>query len=241
MSAVQILALLGGLVGLGATICATVSNEWRTTSRASSVITVTWVMQGLWKNCAGNAIGAVHCRPHHTILQLEGYVQASRGLMVAAVCLGFVGSIFALIGMKCTMIGGTDKSKARLTCFAGANLILSGLCSLTACSLYAHRVTAEFFNQLLLSQKYELGSALFIGWGGAILCLVGGGILCFSSVGACTDKTRPPTGYNFRGAASHSHVTSSKKGPLKPGGQRHPPSEYSSSSHTKQFDKNTYV
>lgn len=72
MSAVQILALLSGLAGLGATIGATVSNEWRATSRASSVITATWVLQGLWNNCAGNAIGAVHCRPHHTILQLQG-------------------------------------------------------------------------------------------------------------------------------------------------------------------------
>ena len=72
MSGVQILALLGGLVGLGATIGATVSNEWRVTSRASSVITATWVLQGLWSNCAGNAIGALHCRPHHTLLKLEG-------------------------------------------------------------------------------------------------------------------------------------------------------------------------
>ena len=72
MSGVQILALLGGLVGLGATIGATVSNEWRVTSRASSVITATWVTQGLWRNCAGNAIGAQHCRPHLTLLKLEG-------------------------------------------------------------------------------------------------------------------------------------------------------------------------
>lgn len=74
MSVLQILAFLCGLGGLGATIGATVSNEWRQTSRASSVITVTWVLQGLWKNCAGNAIGAVHCRPHHTIFQLAGKI-----------------------------------------------------------------------------------------------------------------------------------------------------------------------
>lgn len=72
MSSLQILAFISGLAGLGATIAATVSNEWRATSRASSVITATWVLQGLWNNCAGNAIGALHCRPHHTILQLEG-------------------------------------------------------------------------------------------------------------------------------------------------------------------------
>lgn len=72
MSGLQILAFLSGLAGLGATIGATVSNEWKATSRASSVITATWVLQGLWNNCAGNAIGALHCRPHHTILNLDG-------------------------------------------------------------------------------------------------------------------------------------------------------------------------
>lgn len=46
--------------------------------------------------------------------------------MIAAVCLGFFGSVFALVGMKCTKIGGSDKSKARIACFAGVNFILSG-------------------------------------------------------------------------------------------------------------------
>lgn len=78
MAGLQIVAFLSGLVGLGAIIGATVSNEWRATSRASSVITATWVLQGLWKNCAGNAIGALHCRPHHTIFGLEGKIRASQ-------------------------------------------------------------------------------------------------------------------------------------------------------------------
>ncbi|XP_061648108.1 claudin-10-like isoform X6 [Phyllopteryx taeniolatus] len=124
MSGLQILALISGLGGLGATIGATVSNEWKATSRASSVITATWVLQGLWHNCAGNAIGALHCRPHHTILNLDGYIQACRGLMIAAVCLGFFGTVFALVGMKCTKIGGSDKSKARIACFAARNLFI---------------------------------------------------------------------------------------------------------------------
>jgi len=39
MSSLQIVAFVSGLAGLGATIGATVSNEWKATSRASSVIT----------------------------------------------------------------------------------------------------------------------------------------------------------------------------------------------------------
>lgn len=49
--------------------------------------------------------------------------------MIAAVCLGFFGTVFALVGMKCTKIGGTDKNKAKIACFAGVNFILSGKCA----------------------------------------------------------------------------------------------------------------
>lgn len=46
--------------------------------------------------------------------------------MIAAICLGFFGSIFALVGMKCTKIGGSDTSKAKIACLSGVNFILSG-------------------------------------------------------------------------------------------------------------------
>lgn len=72
MLAIQIIAFIFCFCGLGAAIAATASNEWKVTSRASSVITATWVFQGLWMNCAGNALGAFHCRPHLTIFKVEG-------------------------------------------------------------------------------------------------------------------------------------------------------------------------
>ncbi|XP_064167168.1 claudin-10a isoform X2 [Anguilla rostrata] len=235
MSCRQILALLGALVGLGATIGATVSNEWKTTSRASSVITATWVFQGLWMNCAGNAIGAVHCREHLTIFKLEGYIQVCRGLMISAVCLGFFGSVFALVGMKCTKIGGSDKTKARIVCLAGFNFILSGLCSLTACSLYAHRITSEFFDPMFIAQKFELGAALFIGWAGSVLCILGGVVFCFSMAEGFTES-RPQ--YTYAGAPSFvsSHPKTNAK--TKPSAPKGSP-DYSDSS--RQFGKNAYV
>ncbi|AWP13179.1 hypothetical protein SMAX5B_018401 [Scophthalmus maximus] len=239
MTGLQIVAFLSGLAGLGATIGATVSNEWRATSRASSVITATWVLQGLWNNCAGNAIGALHCRPHHTILKLEGYIQACRGLMIASVCLGFFGTIFTLVGMKCTKIGGTDKNKARIACFAGVDFILSGLCSLSACSLYAHRITSEFFDPMFIAQKYELGAALFIGWAGSVLCIIGGSMLCFSIADSFA-KSHSRANYIYKGATSHSHISSYPRGQAHSVNQR-PPPDYSSSSRIQQFDKNAYV
>ena len=46
--------------------------------------------------------------------------------MIAAICLGFFGAIFALVGMKCTKIGGSDQNKARIAFLSGVNFILSG-------------------------------------------------------------------------------------------------------------------
>uniref|UniRef100_A0A8C5IB59 Claudin-10-like n=1 Tax=Gouania willdenowi TaxID=441366 RepID=A0A8C5IB59_GOUWI len=263
MSGWQMLAFFSGLIGLGAIIGATVSNEWKATSRASSVITATWVLQGLWNNCAGNALGALHCRPHHTILNLDGYIQACRGLMISAVCLGFFGSIFALVGMKCTKIGGSDKNKARIACFAGGNFILSGkysvnrlialffmelklhflnvtgLCALSACSLYAHRITSEFFDPLYVAQKYELGAALFIGWAGSVLCIIGGSILCFS-ISSTYGKSHSQVKYIYKGAALHSQISTNTRDRALSVNQR-PPPDYSNSSRIQHFDKNAYV
>ncbi|XP_037656106.1 claudin-10 isoform X3 [Choloepus didactylus] len=209
MSRAQILALAFGVAGFGALVAATVSNEWKVTTRASSVITATWVYQGLWMNCAG-------------------YIQACRGLMIAAVSLGFFGSIFALFGMKCTKVGGSDKAKAKIACLAGIVFILSGLCSMTGCSLYANKITTEFFDPLFVEQKYELGAALFIGWAGASLCIIGGVIFCFS----ISDNNKTPRmGYAYNGTTS---VMSSRT-------KYHGREDFKTTNPPKQFDKNAYV
>lgn len=158
--------------------------------------------------------------------------------MIAAICLGFFGSIFALVGMKCTKIGGSDGSKAKIACLAGVNFVLSGkLSEMVSQSLkhkclnpvirpllrplLAHRLlpvrtphhyrvfwpyvcgtevraAARAFHVPLQikkittavpSHRYELGAALFIGWAGSVLCIIGGGMLCFSIAGSFTKRS----------------------------------------------------
>ncbi|XP_073474019.1 claudin-10 [Aquarana catesbeiana] len=213
MSGMQIFALIFCISGTGAVIGAVVSNEWKVTSRASSVITATWVFQGLWMNCAGNALGSYHCRPHLTIFRVEGFLQACRALMITSICLGFFGTICAFAGMKCTRIGGNNHMKAKIVCLAGILLILSGTCSLAGCSLYAHKTTSEYFDLTIVTAKYELGTALFIGWAGSVLCLIGGFIFC------CTfpfDNVIQRSGYRYATASANSiHSMTKIKAPSK--------------------------
>ncbi|KYO39456.1 claudin-10 isoform X1 [Alligator mississippiensis] len=206
------------------------TDYWKVSSIDGTVITTATFWANLWKTCVTDSTGVSNCKDFPSMLALDGYIQACRGLMIAAVSLGFVGSIFGLVGMKCTKVGGSDQTKAKIACLAGLIFILSGLCSMTGCSLYANRITSEFFDPTFIAQKYELGAALFIGWAGSSLCIIGGSIFCFSI--AENNKT-PRIGYTYKGATSvissrtkaHSNTADFK---LPKDSPRH-------------FDKNAYV
>ncbi|OCT95455.1 claudin-10 [Xenopus laevis] len=229
MSGMQILALMLCISGIGAIVVAITSNEWKVTTRASSVITATWVFQGLWMNCAGNALGSYHCRPHLTIFRVEGFLQACRALMISAVVIGFFGSVFGFLGMKCTKIGGSDQMKSKMACSAGALFILSGICSLSGCSLYAHKTTSEYFDPSFVAQKYEFGTALFVGWAGAAVCLLGGCIFCCSFAAECN---RSRTGYSY--AKTRSVMSLQSREPRTEADPKTPRS-------SKDFKTNSYV
>ncbi|XP_076858197.1 claudin-10-like isoform X9 [Brachyhypopomus gauderio] len=166
------------------------------------------------------------------------YIQVCRGLMISAVCLGFFATACALVGMKCTKIGGNDQVKARIACFAGFQFFVSGLCSLTACSLYAHRITSEFFDPMFMAQKYELGAALFIGWGGSALCILGG-VVFFLSLSDSISKSSSQADKRRYLYSADSYVSSHGKIHNQLANGRRPPAHYSSTS--QQFDKHAYV
>ncbi|XP_075896263.1 uncharacterized protein LOC142897667 isoform X1 [Nelusetta ayraudi] len=102
------------------------TDYWKVSSLDGTVITTATYWSNLWKACVTDSTGVSNCKDFRSMLALDGYIQACRGLMIAAICLGFFGSIFALVGMKCTKIGGSDGSKAKIACLAGVNFVLSG-------------------------------------------------------------------------------------------------------------------
>ncbi|XP_028847381.1 claudin-10-like [Denticeps clupeoides] len=212
------------------------TDYWKVSSIDGTVITTATFWSNLWKTCVTDSTGVSNCKDFPSMLALDAYIQVCRGLMISAVCMGFFGAIFALVGMKCTKIGGTDQTKARIAGFAGMTYIISGISSLAACSLYAHRITSEFFDPMFVAQKYELGVALFIGWAGSVLSILGGGVFCLSLSNSFSQSSSHTGrgGYGYNGAvssrtAAHSH----------PANHRRPPVDYSTAS--RHFDKNAYV
>ncbi|XP_040292391.1 claudin-10-like [Bufo bufo] len=206
------------------------TDYWKVSSIDGTVITTATFWSNLWKTCVTDSTGVSNCKDFPSMLALEGYIQACRGLLIAAVSLGFFGSIFALVGMKCTKIGGSDDTKAKLTCFSGLLFILSGLCAMTGVSLYANKITSEFFDPTFLEQKYELGAALFIGWAGSSLTVIGGAILCLS-LNDSIKKARVSYSYNGAKSVRSAHTSRHDQNNNR-NGQRGTP---------RNFDKNAYV
>ncbi|XP_078400965.1 claudin-10-like [Cetorhinus maximus] len=207
------------------------TDYWKVSSIDGTVITTATFWANLWKTCVTDSTGVSNCKDFPSMLALDAYIQVCRGLMITAVCLGFFGCIFSLVGMKCTKIGGSEKIKGKITICAGMLFIFSGLASVIAFSWYANRITAEFYDPMIVEQKYELGAALFIGWAGSSLSILGGAIFCFS---LSNGKGSPRVGYGYSARASlfssRTMVHNEDMRSMKNAGI--PP---------KQFDKNAYV
>nr|URX57492.1 claudin 15c [Lateolabrax maculatus] len=159
---------------------AALSNDyWKISTVSGSVIISQRQFENLWHACAENSAGIAECRDFESMLALPAHVQACRALMIITLLLGLGAMIVSLLGMKCIKIGSaTEQSKAKIAITGGVLSILSGLCCMIAVSWYAYRVVQDFNNPFFGGVRFELGTGLYMGWGGASLAVLGGGFLC---------------------------------------------------------------
>ncbi|XP_047223775.1 claudin 15-like a isoform X1 [Girardinichthys multiradiatus] len=178
MEAVGFFMSIVGFLINGASLA---NDYWKISTVSGSVIISQRQFENLWHACAENSAGIAECRDFESMLSLPTHVQACRALMIIALlfCLGCM--IVSLLGLKCIKIGSTaDETKAKLAMAGGILCILGGLCCIIACSWYAFQVVQDFNNPFYGGVKFELGTGLYMGWGGASLCILGGGLLCSS-------------------------------------------------------------
>ncbi|KAK2850371.1 hypothetical protein Q7C36_009154 [Tachysurus vachellii] len=172
-------------------VCSTMPMEYWTFSEVvSSVITTNYYHSNLWKDCTTDSTGMVDCKAFPTLLALKPYIHVCRALIIIAILLGLFGAILALVGMKCTKLGGSEITNAKVTFAAGINYMTSGFCSALAYSWYGYKVVSEFLDPNYQGQKFELGPAIYIGWGGSILLTAGGVIFSiFGGKEGCHSST----------------------------------------------------
>ncbi|KAJ0064083.1 hypothetical protein NL108_018379 [Boleophthalmus pectinirostris] len=199
----QIVGLVLGLLSWGLTSSSTSNHHWKVKSQVESVSLSQWTFEGLWMSCAAAATGSTQCSRFKTVLGLPVHVQVCRGLMILALVLDLVSALVSALGLKCTRLSGiSDRTKTRLSLTGGALFILSGLLSLTAVSLYASRVIQDFYNPVYPGVRFELGVALYQGWSGSGLALIGGSLLL------CSVKDQGPrvTQYSVKYTSENQHI-----------------------------------
>lgn len=161
-------------------VCSTMPTEyWNYSTVDSIVLTTSNYFSNLWKDCISDSTGVSDCKEFPSMLALELYIHVCRALIIIAIILGFFGAILALVGMKCTKIGGSDIVNAKVTFAAGINYLISGFCAMIAFSWYGNKIRAEFVDPNFKAQKFEIGAAVFVGWGGSSLLIVGGFVYSF--------------------------------------------------------------
>lgn len=163
-------------------VCSTLPTEYWTFSEVGSIVlTTSNYYSNLWRDCISDTTGVSDCKDYPSMLALPVFLHACRALAVCAVITGFFGGVLTLIGMKCTKIGGSEIANARVTFAGGITYLVSGFCGMITYSWWANRVISEFVDPNFRAQKFELGAAVFIGWGGSILLISGGTVMTFFS------------------------------------------------------------
>ncbi|KAG7254056.1 hypothetical protein CRUP_010359 [Coryphaenoides rupestris] len=84
------------------------------------------------------------------------------------------------------------------------------LCSIVACSWFAHNVIRAFYNPYTpINTKFEFGAAIFIAWGGSLLDVLGGAMLAAS----CPRRGKHVTKYPSAVAAAAAAAATVRSGP----------------------------
>ncbi|KAM8794228.1 claudin-7-like [Eudromia elegans] len=207
--ALQLLGLALAVAGWAALAVATALPQWQVSSFAGdTIVTAVATAKGLWMACAWQSTGQLQCKVYDSLLSLSPSLQATRALMVVALVLGALALVVATMGMKCTRCGDEDKArKARVATAGGVIYVVAGLAALVTCSWYGHQIVRDFYDVTVpVNLKYEFGAAIFVGWAGSALTLLGGALLsCSCSKGGKTPpayaRAQPP-----RSATSREYV-----------------------------------
>ncbi|KAM9274984.1 LOW QUALITY PROTEIN: claudin-1 [Cariama cristata] len=177
----QLLGFVLAFLGWIGIIISTAMPQWKMASYAGdNIVTAQALYEGLWMSCAMQSTGQIQCKVYDSLLKLEGSLQATRALMVAAILLGLVAVFVAVTGMKCMKCMEDDQvKKMRMAVFGGVIFIIA--VALVATSWYGNRVARAFYDPFTpVNTRFEFGSALFIGWAAASLAMMGGAFLCCS-------------------------------------------------------------
>ncbi|KAL2090231.1 hypothetical protein ACEWY4_014919 [Coilia grayii] len=228
----QVMGFVLGMLGVAGIIAATAMDPWSTQDLYDTTVTAIYTYSGLWRSCVRQSSGFTECRPYFTILGLPGLFQATRALMIVGIVMGVIGAFIAIFALKCIRMGNMENNvKATMTLSSGVLFILSGICAIAGVSIFANLIVVNFnfttYSPELggmfggvggggfgspITPRYTFGSALFVGWCGGALLVIGGIIMSLACRGMMPEQNEPYKGPGYR-APSHSAVYKSEGRP----------------------------
>ncbi|CAJ1060658.1 claudin-19-like [Xyrichtys novacula] len=170
-SGLQLLGFFLCMVGLAATVGATLMVEWKKQYQGKTHR----IYEGLWMSCSGNE--RTTCELHQSLLKLPIEVQATRSVMMLSILLSSVALLVSTVGMKCTHFMDDKPDTKSITAMIGGLLfILSGLLTVIITSWYVSNIV-HIFKASHRLESYEFGKAVFVSWAGGLLVIAGGAFL----------------------------------------------------------------
>ncbi|XP_068105805.1 claudin-2 [Hyperolius riggenbachi] len=179
---VQMMGYFMAVLGLIGTIIATLLPDWKVSSYiGASIVTAVGFNKGLWMECAVFSTGITQCDIYNSMLGLPQETQAAQALMITSCVVSSIATLFTVFGMKCTIFNQGNPAKDKLAVTGGVVFILGGVICMVPICWNLHAILTDFYNPMLPdAQRYELGSALYLGIMASIFSVVGGSILCCS-------------------------------------------------------------
>ncbi|XP_051966220.1 claudin-4-like [Xyrauchen texanus] len=143
---------------------------------------------GVWLNWQHHTTGSLHCNFYQSLLPLTEHFTAWKILLIASIGTGF-------LAMAVYPVGWIRYPKnVRFKAASGPTFVIGGLLLLVVVSWATHLTEGDL--DIGVSLTREWGAAIFIGWVGTALLMVGGGVLsiiCFKEVRKRREERRLAT------------------------------------------------
>ncbi|KAE8294131.1 Claudin-19 [Larimichthys crocea] len=170
-SGLQLLGFFLTLVGLGATLGATLMVEWKKEGKTS------YIYEGLWSSCHESGHDTLSCESHHSVLELHIEFLVTRVVMLLSILVSSVALLISIVGMKCThFMDGRPKGKSATAMAGGILFMIAGLMTISVTSWFVTKIVKEFHHSHRL-ESFEFGVAVYVSWAGGLLTMAGGALL----------------------------------------------------------------
>ncbi|XP_038139888.1 claudin-4-like [Cyprinodon tularosa] len=175
-SAVQMISMAFGVIGLIGAILCCVLPLWKvTTFTGAYIVNAQDIQEGLWMNCVTHSTGQQQCKAYDSMLDLPSDLHAARAMVIIACIFCGLSLLILFFGADFTTCVQNEDAKPKICLVAGVGLLLGGLLVIIPVRWSA----AELKNPMLFYyQKRELGACIYIGWAAGVLMIMAGVLLC---------------------------------------------------------------